>query len=51
MQLSQFISCITLLIIPYIGHTQSQTKCQAIVELTVEAINTKSIEGIKPHLA
>jgi len=51
MRLSIFILCIIGILLPLTGFSQSQTKCQAIVELTVEAINTKSIEGIKPHLA
>jgi len=51
MNSSKFIYCLTLLLIPFLGFSQSQNECQAIVDLTVEAINTRSIEGIKPHLA
>jgi len=51
MNSSKFIYCLTLFLIPFLGFAQSQNECQAIVDLTVEAINTGSIEGIKPHLA
>jgi len=42
---------IILMIIPLIGIGQSISECRKIVEVTVEALNTKSSEMIEQHLA